>query len=41
MKKTPIALRALPQQVGEEFDADASTNLLGEYPEGGRGAFDV
>jgi hypothetical protein len=37
--KAPIALQALPQRVGEGLDASISLNLLGEYPEGGRGAF--
>jgi hypothetical protein len=41
MKKAPIALWALPQQVGEGLTAITSPNLLGEYPEGGRGASDV
>ncbi len=37
MMKAPIALWALPQQVKEGLVADASPNLLGEYPEGGGG----
>ncbi len=36
--KAPIALRALPQQVGEGRVSYLSPNLLGEYPEGGGGA---
>jgi hypothetical protein len=41
LQTAPIALRALPQQVGEGLGAISFPNLLGECPEGGKGAFDA
>jgi hypothetical protein len=34
VEEAPIALRALPQRVGEELVIYTSPNLLGEYPKG-------